>query len=194
VRELQKAGFHNLRLAFTATRENANCMGEVYALARELGVEFTCALQHGSEHYFHVQAPEARLAEAELRKQMAPVIRSELRSFSPKRWARAYFMDGLCRFAAGRGRPLPCRAGRDFFFMDPTGDVFTCNAAPFRMGNLKRQNFDRIWNSLEASNARARADVCRTSCWMICTARTAVRRAWPRVLSWALVRSVIGVR
>jgi MoaA/NifB/PqqE/SkfB family radical SAM enzyme len=194
VRGLQEAGFRNLRLAFTATHENANCLGQVYALARELGVEFTCALQHGSEHYFHVQAPQAQPAEAELRRQMAPAIRGELHSLSPKRWARAYFMDGLCRFAAGRGRPLPCRAGRDFFFMSPSGDVFTCNAAPFRMGNLNRQTFEQLWNSLEASNARMRADVCPTGCWMVCTARTAVRRAWPRVLFWALAHRVVGVR
>jgi MoaA/NifB/PqqE/SkfB family radical SAM enzyme len=194
VRALQEAGFRNLRLAFTATRENADCLGQVYALAHELGVEFTCALQHASEHYFHVQTPAAMLTEAELRRAMAPAIRGELRSLSPKRWARAYFMDGLCRFAAGRGRPLPCRAGRDFFFMSPGGDVFTCNAAPFHMGNLSRQSFERMWTSIEATNARARAEVCRTGCWMICTARTAVRKAWPRVLLWALIHRVVGVR
>jgi Fe-coproporphyrin III synthase len=194
VRGLQQAGFRNLRLAFTATQENPNCLGHVYALARQLGVEFTCALQHTSEHYFHVQASNVRPAAVEIRKEFAPAIRGELHSLSPKRWARAYFMDGLCRFAAGRGRPLPCRAGRDFFFMTPSGDVFTCNAAPFQMGNLNRQSFDQIWNSLEASNARTRAAACPTGCWMICTARTAVRRAWPRVLLWALVHRIVGVR
>ena len=190
VRGLQAAGFRNLRLAFTATRENADCLGQIYALARELGVEFTCALQHGSEHYFHVPAPEAMPIEAA----MAPAIRGELHSLSPKRWARAYFMDALCRFAAGRGRPLPCRAGRDFFFMDPSGDVFTCNAAPFHMGNLNRERFGQIWDRLEASNARVRADVCRTGCWMICTARSAVRRAWPQVLLWGAVHAALGIR
>jgi len=190
IRGLQQAGFRNLRLAFTARRGSANCLGQVYALARELRVEFTCAVQHGSEHYFHVRPPEAWSVQAEI----APAIRGELRSLSPKRWARAYFMNGLSRFAAGRGRPLPCRAGRDFFFMSPSGDVFTCNVEAFRMGNLSRQSFDQIWNSLEASNARACADMCRGGCWMVCTARTALRRAWPRVLLWALVHSVVGVR
>ncbi len=190
VRGLQAAGFRNLRLAFTATRENANCLGQVYALAREIGVEFTCALQHGSEHYFHAPTPAAMPLEAA----MAPAIRGELHSLSPKRWARAYFMNGLCRFAAGRGRPLPCRAGRDFFFMSPSGDIFTCNVESFHMGRLDRQSFDQMWNSIEAVNARACTEVCRTGCWMICTARTAVRRAWPRVLLWAAVHSVIGVR
>jgi radical SAM protein with 4Fe4S-binding SPASM domain len=190
LRGLQQAGFRNLRLAFTATRENANCLGQVYALARELRVEFSCAVQHGSKHYFQVRAPEAWSVQAEI----APAIRGELRSLSPKRWARAYFMNGLSRFAAGRGRPLPCRAGRDFFFMSPSGDVFTCNVEAFRMGNLGRQSFDQIWNSPEASNARACADMCRGGCWMVCTARTALRRAWPRVLLWGLVHSIVGVR
>ena len=88
--------------------------------------------------------------------------------------------------AAGRGRPLPCSAGRDFFFMSPSGDVFTCNAAPFQMGNLKRQSFEEIWNSLEASNARACAAVCRTGCWMICTARTAMMRRPLEPARWIL--------
>jgi radical SAM protein with 4Fe4S-binding SPASM domain len=190
IRALQQAGFRNLRLAFTATRENANCLGQVYALSRELGAEFTCAAQHGSEHYFQVRAPQAWSLQAEI----APAIRGELRSLSPKRWARAYFMNGLSRFAAGRGRPLPCRAGRDFFFMSPSGDVFTCNVEAFRMGNLSWQSFAQIWNSLEASNARVCADMCRGGCWMVCTARTALRRAWLRVLLWGLVHSVVGVR
>ncbi len=190
VRGLQQAGFRNLRLAFTLTDGNPNCLEKVYALARELGVEFTCALQHGSEHYFRMKAPEARSIQAEI----APAIRGELRSLSLKRWARAYFMNGLAQYAAGRDRPLPCRAGRDFFFMSPSGDIFTCNGESFRMGNLNRQTFDQLWKSLEASNARACAHFCRAGCWMVCTARTAVRRAWPRVLLWALVHSVIGVR
>ena len=150
VRGLQQAGFRNLRLAFTLTDGNPNCLEQVYALARELGVEFTCALQHGSEHYFRVKAPEARSIQAEI----APAIRGELRSLSPKRWARAYFMDGLCPV---RRRPRPPAAlsrGTRFLLHDPSGDVFTCNGESFRMGNLNRQTFDQIWKSLEASNAR----------------------------------------
>ena len=192
VQALQAAGFENLRLAFTATRENVRHLRETFDLAQELGVQFTSAVEHRSEHYFHSSAPKEPLPAEELRQQLAPVIRSELRSLSPKRWARAYFMQGLYDFAAGQGRRLPCRAGSDFFFMDPAGNVYTCNAAPFRMGNLAEQDFDELWTSSAAREAREKAARCAVGCWMVCTARTAIRRAWPRVLAWAISARLFG--
>jgi radical SAM protein with 4Fe4S-binding SPASM domain len=102
-------------------------------------------------------------------------------------------MKGLWDFASGRGRALPCRAGRDFFFLDPGGDVYTCNAAPYRMGNLAEQEFDVLWSSPGAGDARTQADRCQAGCWMICTARTAIRRAWPRALAWAVWHKAFGV-
>src|SRR5690606_11375599 len=89
LRELQDAGFTNLRLAFTATPGNVSHMRYVYDLSRQLGVQFTCAIQHSSEHYFHTPPPEERLNLDELRKQFLPIMRDELRSASPKRWVRA---------------------------------------------------------------------------------------------------------
>jgi hypothetical protein len=80
--------------------------------------------------------------------------------------------------------------------MDPSGNVFTCNAAPFRMGSLCSpacESFDRLWVSEEAVAARAKADACPSGCWMICTARTAIRRSWPRVLAWALWHKLVGI-
>lgn len=188
VRALKAERVWNLRLAFTATAQNAGSLAYVYDLSQELGVEFTCAMEHTSEHYFHTQATGAPLPDEALRAQFEPAIRRELRSWSPKRWARAYFMQGMLDFAAGRGRPLPCRAGQDFFFMDPAGEIFTCNAAPFRIGNLTRESFDALWATPSADAARSRARTCRTECWMICSARTAITRAWPRVLHWAIRR------
>ena len=188
VRGLQEAGFRNLRLAFTLTPRERE-LRRRSTRSRANSASSSPARCSTAPSITSTSRRPKRGSEAELRRQIAPAIRGELRSLSPKRWARAYFMGGLCRFAAGRGRPLPCRAGRDFFFMSPSGDVFTCNAVPFQMGDLSRQSFDQIWDSLEASNARASADCCRAGCWMICTARTAMRRAWPRVLLWALVHA-----
>ena len=193
VKALQDAGCGNLRLAFTATPVNVRYLQGAYEQARDMGVQFTCAIEHGSPHYFHTEAPKQGLRADELCAQLEPVIRSELRSFSPKRWARAYFMLGLYEFSAGRGRLLPCRAGRDFFFMDPSGEVYTCNAAPFAMGNLREQEFDELWNSSQAVDARRQAGQCEAGCWMICTARTAIKRAWLRVLGWALLHKASGV-
>jgi len=193
VKSLQDAGFANLRLAFTATRSNAQHLWEVYSLAQSMGVQFTCAIEHASEHYFQSPEAAAPVPLDALRGPLERVMESELRSLSPKRWARAYFLLGMWHYARGRGRLHPCRAGRDFFFMDPAGDVYTCNAAPFRMGNLAETDFDALWHSPEADAARKRVIACQQPCWMVCTARTAIRRAWPQVLAWALWRRLTGV-
>jgi len=186
---LKSAGFDNLRLAFTATGENLQHLKTVYEMSRELGVQFTCAVEHGSEHYFQSDAPNAALHADEVRRQLAPVMAAELHSLSPKRWARAYFMQGLAEFSSARVRPLPCHAGRDFFFMDPRGNIYACNAEPLLMGNLAENDFDALWSSDKAEEARRKAAKC-DKCWMVCTARTAIKRAWPRVLTWALAQRV----
>jgi MoaA/NifB/PqqE/SkfB family radical SAM enzyme len=191
LRSLQGENFRNIRLAFTITPHNIEELETVYGLARKLGVEFTCAVQHTSGHYFQSSAKPEQLATAALRRQLASLIHSELSGFSPKRWARAYFMRGLWDFVSSHTRPLPCRAGVDFVFLDPSGAMYTCNAMPFKIGDLdERGAFP--WDSPEAADARAKAAACDAGCWMICSARTVMRRNWTQVLAWALRRKLGG--
>lgn len=182
---LQADGVRNLRLAFTITAQNAGHFRAVYDLARSKGVDFTCAVQHASEHYFQNDAKPASLATDEVRAQLESVIARELSGFRPKAWGRAYFMNGIWEFVRGRPRPVRCNAGRDFFFLDPVGDIYTCNAMPFKMGNL-RSSFASVWSSAAALEARSQADHCANGCWMVCTSRVAIKRSWPKALAWAL--------
>jgi MoaA/NifB/PqqE/SkfB family radical SAM enzyme len=182
---LQSNGVRNLRLAFTLTPDNAEHFRAVYDLARARRVDFTCAAQHASEHYFQSDAAPSALATQAVRGQLECVIAQELRGFRPKAWGRAYFMHGIWEFVRGRPRLLPCNAGRDFFFLDPAGEIYTCNAMPFHMGNL-RDGFPQAWRSTTAQDARLRADRCAPGCWMVCTARVAIKRSWPKALAWAL--------
>ena len=190
VRELAEIGIGGVRLAFTATPENVAHLPRVYDLSRQFGAEFTCALAQGSEHYFQIDEDGLGAPPDALRRAAAPVVRAKLASLSPKRWARAYFLEHLCRFAEGRGRPFPCGAGEDFFFADPSGDVFPCNVLCRTMGNFAEQDFGQMWQSERARHARAEAAQCQSGCWMVCTARTAMRRRWPKVLAWALGRKL----
>jgi len=193
IEALRKARFRNLRIAFTGSPETIAHMTEVYNLSRDMGVQFTCAIEHSSQHYFHSSGPAQPMDRDELQRQFGIIMRRELASLRPKRWGRAYFLWGLYAFATGRGRLLPCRAGRSHFFMDARGDVFTCNAAPFRMGNLLHQDFESLWTSFAASRSRGKASTCRRGCWMMCTARPSIRAARLRVLAWALKRKVFGL-
>jgi len=186
VRRLAESGLGKVRLAFTATPANVEYFGRVYDLSRQLGVEFTCAVAQSSEHYFQTSDETKSIAPEALRRHVEPVIRSELASFSMKRWGRAYFMYGLLQFYSGMGRPLPCHAGGDFFFVDPTGDVYPCNVLSHVMGNLNEQAFDELWRSERGDRARGGAKACQAGCWMICTARTSMQRHRFRVLAWAI--------
>ena len=187
LREMRAPG---VRMAFTLTPENLDHFGRVYALSRELGVDFSCALAQGSEHYFQIAGEGLQPAPEALRRTLEPVARAELRGGSPKRWARAYFLAGIHRFASGEGRLLPCRAGGASFFVAPSGDVYPCNVLSRLMGNLNEQRFEEMWRSERADEARREVAGCSDGCWMVCTVRSSMWRHLPRVMRWALLRKL----
>lgn len=194
VEALKDLGMTNLRIAFTATQENVSHMHKVYELSREMGVGFSCAIAHCSSHYFMTTEGSFAIAPSELRAEIQAIARSELRNWTPKRWARACFMAGLMQFAEGRGRMLPCSAGVDTIFVGPNGDVYPCNVFTARMGNISEMPFADLWASDEAEAARKRLAGCTDSCWMICSARMPMRRHPLRVMGWIAWHKLLGGR
>ena len=182
-RGLKDDGLTNLRLAFTAVDENVSDFYEVYKLAQELNVEFTSAVAQGSSHYFQA-SNVSHVGLEDLRRQLDHVASSELSTMSPKRWARAYFDRGLYEFASGGGRPLGCLAAGDFFFLSPAGTIYACNVLDIPLGNLREASFLEIWDSPEAEAARRSVAKCDMGCWMICTARSAIKRNPLKVAGW----------
>ena len=92
-----------------------------------------------------------------------------MKSWSPKKWFRAYFNHGLINYIYGQKRLLPCDMSFDTFFIDPYGDVMPCNGTKDKevMGNLNKQTWDALWNSDAAEEVRKRVRNCDRSCWMI---------------------------
>lgn len=190
LRRVKALGVGDLRIAFTASPANLSHFSQVYDLAQRLRVQFTCAVAHNSSHYFHTEdnlGVDSRL----LLFQVEKVASAELATLSPKRWARAYFAAGLCQYANGRGRSLPCDAGSAFFFLDPSGGVHPCNVLDIKMGNLREEHsFEDLWSSSHAEAARRIVAQCTLGCWMICTARTAMRKNLARVALWAASKKI----
>jgi MoaA/NifB/PqqE/SkfB family radical SAM enzyme len=196
LRGLRALGFRPRKIAFTVTHDNPGHLWAVHRLATRLGAQFSCTLAQDSPHYFQIDGqadhrPEAPLLE----KQVERVAKAELAAWSPKRWARAYYLSLLLETARNGRRPLPCRAGRDFFYADWNADVYPCNILPIRLGRIDTHSSVR--DLLSGPEVRRQLDPvgsCRR-CWMVCTARTALRRAWPRALRWivrAQVRRLAG--
>jgi Fe-coproporphyrin III synthase len=175
LKQLRTIGYRNVRVAFTAQRSNVKHLGAVYDLSRQFGFQFTSSVAQNSDFYFST-AENQTVDPLDLSAELRYVMRKELLSFSPKRWLRAYFYSGVLAYNVSKERLLPCRAGRDSFFMDPAGFVYPCLTLNKAMGNLRTHAFDAIWGGSAADTVRGEVDLCRQPCWMICTARTAMLR------------------
>jgi MoaA/NifB/PqqE/SkfB family radical SAM enzyme len=185
LRGLRALRYRQRKVAFTVTRENAAHLAAVHRLATRAGAEFSCTLAQDSPHYFQVQGQADHRAEAPLlAEQVARVARADLSAWSPRRWARAYYLSLLLETARSGQRPLPCRAGRDFFYVDWTGSLYPCNVLPIRVGRVANGTSALdLLSSAQARQSLEPVDSCRR-CWMVCTARTALRRSWPQAVRW----------
>jgi len=191
---VKKLGMTNIRLAFTILSENVSHFGKVYDLARENGVEFTEAFAQSSEHYFGGKQIVNQPNYAELKKQYEYVINQELKSGKIKSWLRAYFAFGLYQFVVEKKQILNNDPGTKFFFLDPSGDVYPSVVHNYPMGNIRTvQKWGELWQGAMAGGAREQVYSVGQPAWMICTARTAIRRHALRVLVWILRGKFFGV-
>ncbi len=182
LRGLREREFTNIRIGFTAMNENVGEMKRVYDLSRELGVEFTTAVAQNSEIYFSTRVNQA-VAQEGLYDALGYVMRKELLSYHPKRWLRAYFENGTLEFNRDGRRMLKCRAAHEFFYLAPEGVVYPCLTIPSPMGSLREGSFESVWESAQAQAVRREIDGCE-QCWMICTARSGLKKSLPRAFGW----------
>jgi MoaA/NifB/PqqE/SkfB family radical SAM enzyme len=188
----QQAGISDLGISMTLVADNVEEVIGVYNLAEELGIEFSLTLVSESPIYYGQGKSSLRPSGAALAQRLAPLIRAEYRHWHPKRWLRAWFTQGLLDFARGAPvgrRPLPCDAAQGFFYLDPLGDVYGCHLLPNRLGSLVQAEWDALWNGSAAQMARRQAANCH-GCWMVCTARTEMRRRLWRVGGQALTGKI----
>ncbi len=174
LRALQEAGGTDLGFAFVIQDENVDQLVATYEMARKMGVELSTSTLHNAwqfyknDNYFYDRVKVARKVEG--------LISSMLASNKPKNWFRAYLNLGLIEKILGHQRLIRCTAGTDFAFVDPWSDVWTCNVrSDLLMGNLQRQSWAEIMASAQAQKAIQKVHGCEQNCWMVTTARTAMR-------------------
>jgi MoaA/NifB/PqqE/SkfB family radical SAM enzyme len=179
VTELKAVGINDIRLAFTASKENINHLSKVYDLAKSFDVEFTLSVVHNSGNFFNIDTNKMPDID-ELQREIRYVINREYRLSSLRRLFRTYYMQGILDFAETGKRPLSCLALKDFFFMDSTGNIFPCNMINTCMGNIRDNDFDTIWNSSKTKKIKEYCKSCN-DCWMVCTAKSSIRRNFVKV-------------
>ena len=219
LRQLKELGMTNLRLGFTITEKNIKHLKKVYDLSRRLGAQFTHSFAQSSEFYFggktntdfqglgdesltegmalatedsnHVSGPLREL----LREQYTYIIKSELRGWNLKRWARAYFAFGMYTFITSRNPVVSNAPARDFFFLDPNGVIYPSVVHNIRMGNIREMSgVEKFWCSEEAEEVRRQVDAGKVPVWMICTARTAIKKHPLKVLALVIKNKFFGFK
>ena len=179
---LKERGVGSLRFSFTISSDNVDELPATYELARSLGIEFCTQLAHNSQLYYHTSR-NSRVDRDKLRNVLGYVKRRELASTQPKRWFRAYFNSGIAEHHETGQRLVACDALDGFFYLSPHGDVYPCLFIPTAVGNIKEKAFDSIWLGEDRRAARAEVSGCQ-DCWVICTARSGLRRKLPSALGW----------
>lgn len=174
----------HIKLAFTLNSVNFRHLRLAYDWSRRLGVEFTMAIAHSSKIYFGAKN-SIDVNHKLLDEEFSIVIGGLLKSIKPKDWVRAYFVNGLLQVAKGKRRPLEPFAGEDFFYLDPKGDVYPSVIDNIIMGNINNySSFEKLWHSKQAQVARKDIAGFENNYWMVCTARSGIKRNPLKVASW----------
>lgn len=177
----RRLGVKDLGIGVTVMERNLDQLGPLYDFSLDHGLEFSVTIATDSEIYFGENQSRHRPADtARMGRELSRLARREYRRTRPKCWFRAWFDKRLARYAVEGRRPMPCSAGRGFFYLDSLGTVYACHIRPLRMGNLREQGWRELWEGPDADRARADARGCH-DCWMVCTSKSELRRRLPRI-------------
>ncbi len=195
LKRLKELGSCDLGFSTVIQDDNAGELSGLFELTQSMSVELaTAALHNAFQFHKSDNFPYDRLRVA---RSIEDLIVSMLKTNSVKSWFRAYLNLGLIRKVLGHERLIPCTAATNFLFIDPWADVYACNVRPdLYLGNLETQSWDEVYQGEQAQAARSRVAACTQNCWMVGSARTAMRN--PRFtrlpkfkpLWWVLVNKV----
>lgn len=197
LKALREMGMKDVGFGMTVQDKNAPDLVPLYQISNEMGMEFATASLHNS--FYFVEAKNIIKDRPMVAKNFENLVNELLKSWSPKKWFRAYFNHGLINYIYGQKRLLPCDMSFDTFFIDPYGDVMPCNGTKDKevMGNLNRQSWDELWSSPEAEAVRKKVRCCDRDCWMIGSVSPAMHKYMPKVLPWVVwhkLKSMLGMK
>lgn len=170
VEYLKSIGVSNIGISSTFSDSNINQAMAIYALSRELKVEFTFMVVGNSEIYYKKEDNNI-INVGKVKEVLKEIIKQEIRTFKIAGFGKAVYLSELIEFVAGNIKTIRCPAGSKFFFMNPEGTIYVCNMVNLKMGNLNNKSFNEIWYSDESDKLRILTDKCRTPCWTMCNAK-----------------------
>ena len=190
--ELKKTKCKNIGFSIVICDKNSDDLVALHELCSYLGIELGNSVMHNSWYFNKYDNADKDRVKAVFNEKK--FIASLLQSPRPdlkdkiKDYGRAYFNRSILKRIAGETsnyRP-PCGAGKDFFFVDPSGNISPCNGSDEKwiIGNLKNSSFEEIMNSKNSKDIIKKTNRCEKNCCFIVTERhDMVRRPW-KPLYW----------
>jgi MoaA/NifB/PqqE/SkfB family radical SAM enzyme len=78
-------------------------------------------------------------------------------------------------------KPGLCSGGKIVCEIDAEGNVYPCNGNRIHMGNIRKDNLSKIWNSQNAKVIRKKLEKCN-QCWDNCQAEPKIRLSLKHIL------------
>jgi MoaA/NifB/PqqE/SkfB family radical SAM enzyme len=171
---LKELGGTDLGFAVVIQDDNVSDLLELFRFTQKNGYELsTTTLHNGFQFHKNDNTPYDRLRIAHY---IEGLIIEQLKTNNIKTWFRAYLDLGLMAKVLGNKRLLACKAGSECLFIDPWADIFACNVRPdLYMGNLEDQSWIDIITGQKSLNIFKEVEKCDQNCWMVGTAKTAMR-------------------
>lgn len=168
LKELQKMGFKDVGISMTIGDWNYQDVLDMYHLCKENHWQFATGTVHSSFFF----ASEEEKIELKHKKEICEVL-TQLSKEMYADWGlklkyRALFNQLLAEHIQGIPFPVQCTCGKDFFAINPFGEVYAClgSIEPKVMGNLNTSTFKEVWNSQKAKIARSQCASCTKNCCM----------------------------
>lgn len=195
LRRLQELGGLDLGFAITIQDDNLQDLVGLFDFSEKNGFELaTSTLHNGFQFHKSNNIPYDRLKTAQA---IESLITLQMKTNNVKNWFRGYLNLGLINKVLGKDRLLTCTAATDFVFIDPFSDMYACNVRPdLKLGSLMIQEWDEIFESSIAKGIRHKVAACKQNCWMVGSAKTAMRN--PRnaklpkwgPLAWVMINKI----
>ena len=194
---LKQTKCKNIGFSVVIAPNNVSDLIQLYELCCYLNIEFGNSVIHNS-WYFHkhdnvISSEGSQEIITEFIKRLLLSRRRGIKN-KLKDYGRAYFNLSILRRMRADApgyRPI-CGAGRDFFFVDPFGNVTPCNGSDeeWILGNIKFDPIENILNSEKAKETMHKIKSCKKECCFVVTERHDMVRRPLKPISWVLSNKV----
>lgn len=171
ISQLKKTKLKNLGICFTLVKDNYRDLNKIFNYSQKQKINFSLIFLDDSSIFFGNNKKKFQKFNPKLIFQVKKLISDRLSTNNPKQYFHACFDQWQLNYQQTHQRPFICDAGSNSFYLDPKGDIYVCHLKNWKLGNLRKNTFSKIWNSPNDFSTSSCKD-----CWTMCTAKSPIKK------------------